>query len=138
MKLYRTRQGVIVENRGSFYRPGGTDWDELINRDDVFSYLNAEIARLDPLADFSLAEADLLTPLESKKSGQLASPTIAAEPPEWKSQKRRAVATSTIKSTLPSDPSSSSKPHPIVWPGRTSPCEYAATLNGTSPSPNSR
>jgi 2-dehydro-3-deoxy-D-arabinonate dehydratase len=67
MKLYRTRQGVVAEQQGSFYRLDSSDWDELINRSDLLSHLNAEIARLDSLAGFSLAQADLLAPIGSQE-----------------------------------------------------------------------
>jgi hypothetical protein len=34
MKLFRTRQGIIVEEAGTFSRLAETDWDSLINNDD--------------------------------------------------------------------------------------------------------
>lgn len=63
MKLYRTTHGVIAEQHGGFYRLDAGDWDELINRDNLISDLNADIARLEPIARFSLAQADLLAPV---------------------------------------------------------------------------
>ena len=63
MKLYRTTQGVIAEHNASFYQLGSTDWDELISANDLLSDLNENIARLAPLAGFSLAQAGLLAPI---------------------------------------------------------------------------
>src|SRR5690606_35106030 len=39
MKLYKTTQGNLLDVKGSFYRMD-QDWDELINRDSLYGYLN--------------------------------------------------------------------------------------------------
>jgi 2-dehydro-3-deoxy-D-arabinonate dehydratase len=43
MKLYRTRQGVVIENAGRFLRIEA-DWDALITRDDLASFLAGAVA----------------------------------------------------------------------------------------------
>jgi 2-dehydro-3-deoxy-D-arabinonate dehydratase len=35
MKLFRTRQGIMIEQAGAFSRLSGTDWDGLINSDEL-------------------------------------------------------------------------------------------------------
>ncbi len=39
MKLYKTRQGLVVEHEGQFYRAPSDDWDYLVNQDDLHSFL---------------------------------------------------------------------------------------------------
>ena len=67
MKLYKTNQGVIAEQQGSLYRLDSSDWDELINHSALLQHLEAEIARLAPISGFTLAQADLLAPIENQE-----------------------------------------------------------------------
>lgn len=39
MKLYRTSQGIYVEQEGSYYSVPGMSWDELVTHDDLHKYL---------------------------------------------------------------------------------------------------
>ena len=39
MKLYRTRQGIFVEESGHYNRVAATSWDELLVRDDLHAYV---------------------------------------------------------------------------------------------------
>ncbi|OIN58554.1 fumarylacetoacetate hydrolase family protein [Arsenicibacter rosenii] len=39
MKLYKTRQGLVVEHDGRFHRAPSDDWDYLVNQDDLHSFL---------------------------------------------------------------------------------------------------
>jgi 2-dehydro-3-deoxy-D-arabinonate dehydratase len=58
---------MIAEQNGSFYKLRSDNWDELINRSDVLSHLNTEIARLDPASGFSLTTAGLLAPIVNQE-----------------------------------------------------------------------
>ena len=41
MRLYRTEEGIIVQQNDSFYILGSSiDWDQLINRDDLYDHLS--------------------------------------------------------------------------------------------------
>lgn len=44
MKLFRTRQGIYLEQDGSYYPIPGVTWDELVTHDDLHSFL-AEIEK---------------------------------------------------------------------------------------------
>ena len=44
MKLYRVEEGVVIESGNSTYSIDN-DWDELINRNDLFSYLRSRLDR---------------------------------------------------------------------------------------------
>jgi 2-dehydro-3-deoxy-D-arabinonate dehydratase len=43
MKLYRTQQGIVIEQNGTCYSFNGNTWDSLIARDDVQAFLQAQI-----------------------------------------------------------------------------------------------
>lgn len=68
MKLYRTRQGIVIESEGHFYRALQTDWDLYTNRDDLFDALTADIQTLS--ADASLEDVlntDVLPPIQQQE-----------------------------------------------------------------------
>jgi 2-dehydro-3-deoxy-D-arabinonate dehydratase len=44
MKLYRTSQGIFVEENASFYRVDATDWDELVCSDDLETRVRAAMS----------------------------------------------------------------------------------------------
>jgi len=44
MRLYRTRQGPVLEHEGTFHRVG-QEWDSLINRPDLVTYLRHSAER---------------------------------------------------------------------------------------------
>ena len=67
MKIYRTEQGLIVENQGQFYRLASSEWNQLINREDLHQYLGDETAQLNPMEGFSLERAGLLAPIDSQE-----------------------------------------------------------------------
>jgi len=54
MILYRTILGAIVEHEGRHYSIVDAGWEDLVNRDDLFSFLNSSIGRLQPLASSQL------------------------------------------------------------------------------------
>jgi 2-dehydro-3-deoxy-D-arabinonate dehydratase len=39
MKLYKTENGIILENEDIFYRLHETDWDVVVNRDNLYEWL---------------------------------------------------------------------------------------------------
>jgi 2-dehydro-3-deoxy-D-arabinonate dehydratase len=56
MKLYKLANGVVIENNaGKTYFKTITNWDNYINRDDLYTFLNSEIAGLDEVNDSFLA-----------------------------------------------------------------------------------
>ena len=50
MKLYKTTSGILLEQEGQFYRPEPMDWDQLVNRDGLYSYLLKELDDFTPVA----------------------------------------------------------------------------------------
>jgi 2-dehydro-3-deoxy-D-arabinonate dehydratase len=66
VKLYRVEEGVIIESRLGAYSLE-VDWDELINRDDLFSHLSALLDTRDlPSVDVDFRE-QILPPIVSQE-----------------------------------------------------------------------
>jgi 2-dehydro-3-deoxy-D-arabinonate dehydratase len=66
MKLYRTRQGVVIEDRAHFYQLPDSDWDQLFNHPELIQSLTSRTRRLQPLASFS-PDTELLAPIGSQE-----------------------------------------------------------------------
>jgi 2-dehydro-3-deoxy-D-arabinonate dehydratase len=65
MHLYRTTQGFFVKYDGQFYKIQSFIWDELINRDDLYDYLQELIKSLSPTPPISTAT--LLAPVGTQE-----------------------------------------------------------------------
>lgn len=63
MKLYNTRQGIIIEADSKFYLSPQTDWDTYINRDNLYEVVAVEMATLNPTHFKGLASIDVLAPI---------------------------------------------------------------------------
>ncbi len=48
MKLYRTKQGIVIESANNFYTSAQKDWDAYINRDNLYQSVSSEIQHLTP------------------------------------------------------------------------------------------
>ena len=64
MKLYRTSQGVFVEENGKFYRVAEADWDELISSPDLYARVRAATGKG---AASSFDPAAVLAPVVSQE-----------------------------------------------------------------------
>ncbi len=68
MKLYKTSRFGVVEHARKFYKLEHNDWDELINRDDLYSFLSTRISDLPNEAEASLLNSgDILPPIGSQE-----------------------------------------------------------------------
>ena len=64
MKLYKTRSGPVIESQNQFYSIPDTDWDILINRDDLHDFLRQQTASAAPSDKYqSWIQAGLLAPI---------------------------------------------------------------------------
>ncbi|MBE7178891.1 MAG: fumarylacetoacetate hydrolase family protein [Mucilaginibacter polytrichastri] len=64
MKLYKTRSGFVVESQNQFYAVPNTDWDELINRDDLYDFLKQLVTLATPSEDYHVwIQTSLLAPI---------------------------------------------------------------------------
>lgn len=46
MKLFRTQQGILLEREEQYYRLHESDWDVVVNRDDLYNWLDSQAAEL--------------------------------------------------------------------------------------------
>jgi 2-dehydro-3-deoxy-D-arabinonate dehydratase len=68
MRLYNTRKGILIESEGQYYVTNATDWDTYINRDDLYSAVQAEISTLDAKPEASAwLTTDLLAPIHQQE-----------------------------------------------------------------------
>lgn len=70
MKVYKIRQGILIENEASFYLLEEEAWDPFINDDDLYAGLERRLSGLEPLADGAGAEliaGGLEPPLQSQE-----------------------------------------------------------------------
>ena len=64
MKLYKTKQGIVIENENVFYLLENEDWDTFINDDNLLKKITEKIKGLTPSQNFP---GNILTPVGSKQ-----------------------------------------------------------------------
>jgi len=68
MKLYRSTTGIIIQEKEQCYISGLTDWDALINQDNLYSFLQKHIQQLDIAGDGDwLLQQPLLVPIGTQE-----------------------------------------------------------------------
>jgi hypothetical protein len=130
MKLYRTTNGAVVLNNNLCYTLLKTDWNALINDDDLHQSLLA-------LMNGSMAKP-FWHPLTDKKFGRRALLIYAAKPPEWKKPKAQVVARFMTVCMRPSGLRFFLKPQPAAPWVRAERYGFAEIRLGTYQNPNSR
>lgn len=64
MKLYKTKSGIVLEFDNQYYSVSSTNWDELINRDDLPDFLQSLITTTPASNEYRIwAETQLLAPI---------------------------------------------------------------------------
>ena len=68
MKIYKTYSEIIIEHNGEYFVSAETDWDTLIDRDDLYAQLQKEIYQLSSSGDAEwMQEKELLAPIGSQE-----------------------------------------------------------------------
>jgi 2-dehydro-3-deoxy-D-arabinonate dehydratase len=68
MKIYKTTAGNIIEHEGNPYLSAIADWDELINRNNLFSFLQDHIQQLQIITDKAwLHQQKILAPIGTQE-----------------------------------------------------------------------
>jgi 2-dehydro-3-deoxy-D-arabinonate dehydratase len=68
MKLYRSTTGIIIQEKEQCYLSGLTDWDALINQDNLYSFLQKHIQQLEIAGDGDwLLQQPLLVPIGTQE-----------------------------------------------------------------------
>ncbi|MBX3276644.1 MAG: fumarylacetoacetate hydrolase family protein [Acidobacteria bacterium] len=62
MKLFRTKQGIVIEDGNLYYPLPETGWDDLFNRPSLEGSLTSMTRRLEPITGFSLVD-EVLAPI---------------------------------------------------------------------------
>jgi 2-dehydro-3-deoxy-D-arabinonate dehydratase len=68
MKIYNTTQGIIIDNDGLFFLAEELNWDEFVNRQNLFQLVSEELQHLEPddkLEDVVMT--DLMPPISSQE-----------------------------------------------------------------------
>lgn len=63
MKLYRTENGIFIENNGRIFNVGETDWDEFINYDNLLGKINMLVDSGKAKQADSLPSSQILAPV---------------------------------------------------------------------------
>jgi 2-dehydro-3-deoxy-D-arabinonate dehydratase len=68
MKLFKTLHGILLENDDRFYRLHETQWDSVVNRDDLYDWLERQTSELIPIV-FSddLPMPEILPPIDTQE-----------------------------------------------------------------------
>ena len=68
IRIYKTKDGIVLEHDQKYYRSGTDNWDEYINRDELFESLQRELKGL-PEMNESLMEEDgfVLAPIGTQE-----------------------------------------------------------------------
>ena len=48
MKIYKTKENIVIENENNFYLLKNENWDSFINDDNLYAKLNKMVANLEP------------------------------------------------------------------------------------------
>ncbi|SMC91042.1 fumarylacetoacetate hydrolase family protein [Pedobacter nyackensis] len=67
MKLYKTLKGIFISKDGRNYLVENHRWDNLINRDDLFDYLESLVLFLKPAQNDGFAASDIMAPVEQQE-----------------------------------------------------------------------
>jgi 2-dehydro-3-deoxy-D-arabinonate dehydratase len=127
MKLYQTDSGPVVVDGATACRLSEDSWDALINRNDLLSYLQEQLALGEPTTE----PARPLAPIGGQE-------VWAAGVTYFRSRDARMEESQQAGGGSFYDRVYSSKPRRIGLSALGRPCASAAIRNGTFPSRNSR
>jgi len=68
MKLYNTTQGIVIENNGKFFLAEELNWDEFVNRQNLFQKVTDEIQHLEDDTKLEdVVKTDLMPPISNQE-----------------------------------------------------------------------
>jgi 2-dehydro-3-deoxy-D-arabinonate dehydratase len=68
MKIYKTDQGFAIESEGNYFISGSTDWDEFINRENLYAFLQEEVNKSAPAGNSGwLSSRQILAPIGTQE-----------------------------------------------------------------------
>jgi 2-dehydro-3-deoxy-D-arabinonate dehydratase len=68
IKIYKTDQGIVIESEGNCYLSAANDWDEYINTENLFGFLQEEVKKGDPIGNSEwLSGRQILAPIGNQE-----------------------------------------------------------------------
>ncbi|HPG10182.1 MAG TPA: fumarylacetoacetate hydrolase family protein [Chitinophagaceae bacterium] len=67
MKVYRTTEGIIINNKDLYYNTGETNWDQFINDDDLYNKCDYIIQSVTAVSSTSLDTSTILAPVQNQE-----------------------------------------------------------------------
>jgi 2-dehydro-3-deoxy-D-arabinonate dehydratase len=68
MKLFKTQHGILLETDDRFYRLHETQWDAVVNRDDLYDWLERQTTELIPIVfTDDLPMPEILPPIDTQE-----------------------------------------------------------------------
>ncbi|MCB0775234.1 MAG: fumarylacetoacetate hydrolase family protein [Chitinophagaceae bacterium] len=67
MKVYRTTEGIIINNKDLYYNTGETNWDQFINNDDLYNKCDYIIQSVTAVSSTSLDTSTILAPVQNQE-----------------------------------------------------------------------
>lgn len=68
MKIFKTKKGFVINNDESYYLSEFSDWDNFINRENLFDCITNEISNLEQIKDFETNwESEILAPIGNQE-----------------------------------------------------------------------
>ena len=67
MKIYRTTKGIVINHQGDLYKVEDLDWDSLVNRDDLYSFVRSKIAGMAPFSSSEFLENEWRAPIHHQE-----------------------------------------------------------------------
>ena len=68
MKLYKTKQGIVIENENSFYLIKDQNWDDFLNDDNLYSKMQSLTKSATPAAEGkALIESGIQAPVQNQE-----------------------------------------------------------------------
>jgi len=67
IRIYKTDKGIVIEGEGRAVQSTATDWDELINRSELFAAVQQELVLMPQLAENWREERTILAPIGTQE-----------------------------------------------------------------------
>ena len=67
MRLYNTTSGIYLEKQGLFYKTDTIQWDELVNTNNLYTYLQSLIFSANPINQEAFNQLTILPPIQQQE-----------------------------------------------------------------------
>lgn len=67
MKIYRTTKGIVINHQGDLYKVEDLDWDSLVNRGDLYSFVAGMIAGKATISSSEFSENEWRAPIQHQE-----------------------------------------------------------------------